>query len=163
MLSQTLQDAINAQINKELYSAYLYLAMSAQFENESWPGFAHWMRLQAHEEQEHAERFYEYMLDQGARVVLQGIEQPPLEFGTALDIFKASYAHEQFITASINAIYQLAEAEKDYATQGMLQWFIKEQVEEEKHASEILAMLERIGDRIHALIALDHQLAGRGK
>lgn len=163
MLSQTLQDAINAQINRELYSAYLYLAMSAHFEHEGWPGFAHWMRLQAHEEQEHAERFYAYLLDRGARVTLQAIAQPPVEFGSPLDIFKASYAHEQFITASINAIYDLAVAEKDYATQVMLQWFVSEQVEEEKHASDILTVLERIGDKIHPLLALDHQLAGRGK
>lgn len=162
MLSQKLQDAINAQINKELYSAYLYQAMSAHFEYENWSGFAHWMRLQAHEEQEHAEKFYEYMLDRGARVVLRGIEQPPTDFGTVLDMFKASYEHEQFITASINGLYELAIAEQDYATQQMLQWFVKEQVEEEKHASGIVAMLERIGDRIHALMALDRQLASRG-
>lgn len=163
MLSQLLQDAINAQINREFYSAYLYLAMSAHFENEGWPGFAHWMRLQAHEEQEHAERFYKYLLERGARVVLQGIEQPPAEFGSPLEVFKASYAHEQFITASINAIYDQAVAEKDYATQIMLQWFVNEQVEEEKHAGDILALLGRIGDKIHALLAVDRQLAGRGR
>ncbi|MDX9956401.1 MAG: ferritin [Anaerolineae bacterium] len=161
MLSQKMQDIINEQIHRELYSAYLYQAMSAHFEFESWGGFAHWMHHQAEEEQEHAERFYKYMLDRGARVILKGIEQPPVEFGSALEIFQAAYEHEQYITASINAIYELAVAEKDYPTQEMLQWFIKEQVEEEKHASENVAMLERIGDRIHALMALDRQLAER--
>jgi len=161
MLSQKLHDAINEQINRELYSAYLYQAMSAHFAFESWGGFAHWMHLQAKEEQAHAERFYEYLLDRGARVTLKAIEQPPVEFGSALDIFKASYEHEQYITASINAIYELAVAEKDYATQQMLLWFVKEQVEEEKHASENVTLLERAGDRIHALMALDHQLAQR--
>jgi len=112
MLSQKLHDAINEQINRELYSAYLYQAMSAHFAFESWGGFAHWMHLQAKEEQEHAERFYEYLLDRGARVTFKAIEQPPVEFGSALDIFKASYEHEQYITASINAIYELAVAEK---------------------------------------------------
>lgn len=163
MLSQALQEALNAQVNREFYSAYLYLAMAMHFENEGWPGFAHWMRLQAHEEQEHAERFYDYLLERNARVMLQAIAQPPLEFGTPLEVFKASYAHEQFITASIHAIYDLAVAEKDYATQAMLQWFVTEQVEEEKHVSDIVTMLERIGDKVHALIALDQQLGTRGK
>ncbi|MBN1260604.1 MAG: ferritin [Anaerolineae bacterium] len=161
MLSKKIQDAINEQINRELYSGYLYLAMSAYCEAENFPGIANWMKVQAEEEQEHAERFYDFVNDRGGRVYLKAIDEPPTDFGTPLDIFQASLEHEQFITSSINELYALALAENDYATQIMLQWFISEQIEEEKNASDIVALLEKVGNNVNGLLMVDRQLAQR--
>jgi ferritin len=161
MLNEKLQAAINDQIRKELYSGYLYLAMSAYCEDEGWSGFAHWMREQAAEEQEHAMRLFDFINERGGRVVLQAIEQPPVEYGSLLELFEAVYEHEQKVTASINQLYEMALDADDYATQVELQWFIEEQVEEEDSASEIVDMLEKIGDHINGLVMLDGKLAGR--
>ncbi|MFN2119808.1 MAG: ferritin, partial [Anaerolineales bacterium] len=137
MISKAMQDAINDQINKELYSSYLYLSMAAYFENKNLPGFAHWMRIQESEEREHAMKFYDFMLDRGATVLLAAIAAPESDWKSALDLFKQVAQHEAAVTASINALYELALKEKDYPAQVMLQWFITEQVEEEKNAAEI--------------------------
>jgi ferritin len=161
MLKENLQAAINDQIQKELYSGYLYLAMSAYCEAEGWSGFAHWMREQAEEEQEHAMRLFHYVNERGGRVILAAIDQPPTEFGTPLEIFEAVYAHEQKVTASIDALYELALEVDDYATQIELQWFITEQVEEEDSAQEIVDLLKKIGDHINGLVMLDQKLAAR--
>ena len=161
MLNKKIEAAINDQIRKELYSGYLYLAMSAHCEDEGWSGFAHWMRQQAEEEQEHAMRFFDFVNERGGRVVLQAIEQPPVEYGSLLELFEAVYEHEQKVTASINQLYEMALGADDYATQVELQWFIEEQVEEEDSASEIVDMLEKIGDHINGLVMLDGKLAGR--
>lgn len=161
MFSQELQDAMNNQINKELYSGYIYLSMAAYFDAINLPGFAHWMRLQALEEQEHALKFYTFMNDRGGRVVLEAIEQPPVEFESAVDVFERTLEHERKVTAMINDLYDLALQEDDYASQVFLQWFITEQVEEEASAAEILETLHMIGDRGHALVMMDRQLGSR--
>lgn len=161
MLSETIQNAINDQIRDEFYAAHLYLAMSAYFEADGLPGCAQWMRVQSEEEREHAMKFFDHVNDCGGRVVLQGIAQPPTDFDSPLEIFKKALEHEQRVTASINNIYALAVKENDYATQVMLNWFVEEQVEEEKSASDIIAVLERAGDSGHAMIMLDRQLAQR--
>ncbi len=161
MLSKTLLDEMNEQIKHELYSAYLYLAMSAQSEAMNLPGFAHWMRLQAQEEVGHAMRFYNFIHDRGGRVVLQAIDQPPVEFASPLAMFEQTLEHEQKVTARIHHIYSLAVQEKDFASQSFLDWFVDEQVEEEKSASQILETLKMIGDKGHALVMLDRELGKR--
>ena len=162
MLSAVLQKALNEQINKEFYSAYLYLAMSAHFEDANLSGFAKWMKLQADEEQEHGMKFYSYLLERGAKVDLTPIAGPVLEGKSNLEIFKQVQAHEAVVTASINALYELALKENDYPTQIMLQWFITEQVEEEKNAADIVAKLDMIQDKGTAVLILDQQLGYRG-
>ena len=161
MLSKKMQDAMNEQINKELYSAYLYLSMSAYCESINLSGFGHWMRAQAGEEQEHAMKLYGFICDRGGRVELQAIDQPPVEFKSAIDVFEQTLRHEEFVTSLINDLYVLAIQEKDYASQIFLQWFVTEQVEEEKGAGEILERLRMIGDKAQGLILMDRQLAAR--
>ena len=161
MISSTLQGAINTQIKHELYSAYLYLSMAAFAEAQSLPGFANWLRKQSVEEVEHALKFYDYLVDRGGRVTLQAIDAPPTEFASPLAVFEETYAHEQKVTALINDLYATALAENDYATQTELQWFITEQVEEEKSASAIVEMLKMAGDRGQALLMVDRYLASR--
>ncbi len=160
-IPQKIQDAINDQIHHELYSAYLYLSMSAHFEAVSLPGFASWMRVQAKEELGHGMKLFSYLNDRGGRVLLQALPAPPTEFGAPLSIFQQAYAHEQEVTASIHRIYGLAAEENDYATQSALTWFVNEQVEEEKTASEIVAQLEMVGDSRTTLLIMDRQLAAR--
>lgn len=155
------QEAINEQIKNELYSAYLYLAMSAHFEEEALTGFASWMRVQAREEVTHGMKLFDYLNDRGGRVELKGIAAPPSSFDSPLAIFRQAYAHEQEVTASIHALYALAAKESDYPTQVALTWFVNEQVEEEKTAAELVAQLELVGDNRPALLVLDRQLAGR--
>ncbi|MGC8786880.1 MAG: ferritin [Anaerolineae bacterium] len=163
MLSKKLQDALNEQIKNELYSGYLYLAMSAYFEANNLPGFARWMRVQAGEEQAHALRFFDFIVERGGRVVLQAIDQPPVEFSSPLAVFEATLEHEKKVTGLINRLYELAVAEKDYPAQVMLQWFINEQTEEEKNAAQIVETLKMIGEKGQALIMLDRELGQRGK
>lgn len=163
MLSKKLQDALNEQIKNELYSGYLYLAMSAYFEANNLPGFARWMRVQAGEEQAHALRFFDFIVERGGRVVLQAIDQPPVEFSSPLAVFEATLEHEKKVTGLINQLYELAVAERDYPAQVMLQWFINEQVEEEKNAAQIVETLKMIGEKGQALIMLDRELGQRGK
>lgn len=161
MLSTILQKAINEQINKEFYSSYLYLAMSAHFEEANLPGFAKWMKMQADEEQEHGMKFYAHLLDRGAKVELAPIAGPVIDGKTNLEIFKQVQAHEEAVTASINALYELALKEKDYPAQIMLQWFITEQVEEEKNVADILAKLDMLKDKGTGVLMLDHELGHR--
>lgn len=161
MLSKKMQDAMNDQIKMELESAYAYLAMAAYCEANNLPGFAHWMQVQFQEELGHAMRFFTFVNDRGGRVVLQAIVQPQVEFQSPADVFQQTLAHEQKVTASINNLYKLAVEEGDYASQAFLQWFVTEQVEEEKSASEVLNALELVGDRGYALIMLDRELGQR--
>jgi ferritin len=161
MFTQKLQDAINEQINAELYSAYLYLAMAADLEDKNLPGFAHWMRLQHDEEQIHAMKLFDFMLDRGGRVVLNAIDAPQGAWDSALAIFENAYAHEQKVTALIHALYKLAVEESDYPTQSLLQWFIDEQVEEEKNASDAVAQLQMTGDFGPGLLMMDREMALR--
>jgi ferritin len=163
MITNAIQTAMNEQINKELFSAYLYLSMAAYFESRNLPGFAHWMRIQAGEEQEHAMKFYDHILERGGQVVLKAIEAPKTDWASPLQVAEEVAAHEAKVTASIYALYELALKEKDYPAQMMLQWFINEQVEEEKNAAELVAHLKLIEERGTAVLMLDHQLAKRGK
>jgi ferritin len=162
MISKTLQDAINEQINKELYSSYLYLSMAAHFEAANLPGFAHWMRVQYQEEVAHAMKFFDFLNDRGGKVVLKAIDQPQTEWKTSLEIFEMVYEHEQLVTGLINKLYELALKEKDYPTQVLLHWYIDEQVEEEKNASVIVDQLKLIEARGTAVLMLDKQLGKRG-
>lgn len=160
-ISATLERAINDQIRKEMYSAYLYLAMSSYMEEKNFSGMAHWLEHQAKEEMEHAMKFYHYIHERNGHIELQAIAQPPVEFGTPLQLFEQVLEHEKGVTASIHALYDLASAEKDYAAQVLLQWFIQEQVEEEANATRIVEMLKMAGEHISVLMMLDHELGKR--
>ncbi len=161
MISPKLQDAINAQINAEYWSAYLYLSMAMHFEAEGQSGVANWFRIQFKEEQAHAEIFINYLNSRGGRVMLQAIDAVPTEWASALDAFEATLAHEEKVTALINGIYAIADAEHDYATKGRLDWFVAEQVEEEETARGMIDRLKLIGDNGLALYTLNKELATR--
>jgi len=161
MLNKTMQDAMNEQINKELFSSYLYLSMAAYFENKNLSGFANWMRIQADEERVHAMKFYDFILDRGGKVTLKGIEAPKTDWGSNLEVAEEVAAHEAMVTESIHALYELALKEKDYPSQVLLQWFITEQVEEESNAAAIVADLKLVEDRGSAMLMLDKQLGER--
>jgi ferritin len=163
MINKVVQDAINDQINKELYSAYLYLSMAAHFEAATLPGFAHWMRFQAQEELGHALKFFDYLNDRSGRVQLKPIAGPQTEWKTPYEVFNQVLEHEQLVTASIHKLYEVAVKDSDYASQVMLQWFINEQVEEEKSAAEIIEQLKRIDAHETAVLFLDHELGERGE
>jgi len=162
MFSKAVQDAMNEQIKNELYSAYLYLAMAAHFEAENFAGFARWMCAQAGEEQEHAMKFFDFINERGGRVVLQALDAPPVDFGSHLSIFEQTLAHEQLVTGMIDNLYALALKENDYASQGFLQWYVKEQVEEEANATKILGQLRMVDGKAQGLLMLDSVLGRRG-
>jgi ferritin len=157
-----MQEAINEQIQAEFYSAYMYLSMSAYFENRNLPGFAKWLRVQFQEEQVHALKLYDYLIERDGVVKLQPIAQPPLEWEGNLEAFQAVLEHEQKVTGLINKLYEVALKQKDYAVQVMLQWFINEQVEEEKNAHDVIEQLLLIDARGTAVLMVDHQLGKRG-
>lgn len=160
-ISQKLIDAINTQINKELYSSYLYLSMAAYFENKNFSGFAHWMFLQSKEENDHAMKFFKYLCERGVKVELKAIDAPKTEWKSPLEVFEEVFAHEQKVSEMIINLLELAKKEVDYATEIFLQWFIKEQVEEEANASVIVDKLKLIGDNINGLFMLDKELGTR--
>ena len=162
MISKMMEEALNKQINEELYSAYLYQAMSAWAESENYKGAAKWMATQAKEELEHAAKIYRFVLERGGKVKLMAIKEPPSEWGSLLEIFEAAYKHEQHITQCINDLYEKALAEKDYPTQVMLQWFIDEQVEEEAQTLEVVEYLRLAGESPNAVFMVDALLARRG-
>jgi len=161
MLSKKLEEAINEQINKELYSGYLYLSMSAYCEAENLPGAANWMRIQAQEELGHAMRLFDHVKARGGRVVLNAIEMPPPVWKSPLGMFEEVLEHERKVTGLINRLYEVALSENDYATQIELQWFITEQVEEEESAGQVVEQLRRVGDQPMGLLMLDGQLGQR--
>ncbi len=161
MISEKMQEALNSQVNKEFYSAYLYLAMSAYCNAIGFPGFSNWMQQQYQEESLHVTKMYNYILSQGGKIHLQQIDEPPTEYGTPLDIFEQTLAHEQFITRCINELMTLAIDEHDYATQTFLQWYVSEQVEEESTVNDILAPLRMVGKEGGGLMMIDQQLAKR--
>jgi ferritin len=161
MLTEKMEKAINGQLNKEMYSAYLYMAMSAYAAERGLKGIGHWFMVQYHEEMVHAMKFYEYLQDQGNSVALGAIEKPEGAFTTALSLYEAALKHEQFITRSINDLVNLAAAESDHATKTFLDWYVTEQVEEEKNAVEIIQTLKMIGDNTAALFLYDKELAAR--
>lgn len=161
MLTNAVQEAINDQIKSELHSAYVYLAMTAYCEALNLHGFAHWMRLQSREEVSHAMKLFDYVNDRGGRVSLQAIAAPPLDFKSPLEMVQEVLQHERKVTAMINTLYEVALKEHDYATQVHLQWFLTEQVEEEKNASEIVERLKMAGTQPAALLLLDRELGAR--
>lgn len=162
-MDKKVYEAMNEQIKHELYSAYFYLAMSAYCETENMPGAASWLRYQAKEEQEHAMKFYDYLLDRGEKVNLMAIDKPPVEFTSLKDVFAKVYEHEQKVTALLNGIYEKALEARDVPSQALLHWYLMEQVEEEKNASTILSMVEKVGSSVGGLYQLDHQLGKRGE
>lgn len=161
MISKKVQDAINEQIKHEISSGYLYLSMSAHCEANNLPGMARWLRVQWEEELSHAMKLFDFVHERGGSVTLQAIDQPPVKFKAPLEIFEQVLAHEQKVTALINRLYEIADKESDYPAQVELQWFIKEQVEEEKNASDIVEQLKMVGSSSSALLMLDKQLGSR--
>jgi len=160
-LSGTIQDALNEHINQEFQSSYLYLSMSAYYESINLPGFAHWMRVQSQEEYGHSMNLFDFVNDRQGRVMLQPISQPTLEFQSPLEVMQQSLGHERQISQLIHRLYEVAVQEEDYPTQVHLQWFITEQVEEEKVASNIVEQLKMIGSKGDALLLLDRELGAR--
>ncbi len=163
MLSKKIEDAFNGQLNAEMFSAYLYLSMSAYFESANMQGMAKWMMVQAKEEHGHAMKFFDFIVDRGGRVKLAAIAAPDTDWASPLAAFEAAYAHEQKVTALIADLVKLAQGEGDAAADVFLQWFVTEQVEEEKSASEIVQKLKMIKEAAPALLMLDAVLGKRGE
>lgn len=161
MLSDKLQAALNDQIRAEYHSGYLYLAMAAYMENLNLDGSAHWMRLQAQEELMHGMKLFDYVIDQGARVKLQTVEAPPVDWDTPLACFEAALAHEKMMTEGINTLANLAIDERDHATNNLMQWYIAEQVEEEATVDDICAKLRLVGKDGAGLFMIDRELKQR--
>ena len=161
MLSKTLEDALNEQVNKEYYSAFLYLSMASHFESINMLGMASWMRMQYEEEVMHAMKIFDMIIDMEGKAVLKQIDSPPTEFDSVIGVFEQTLEHERNVTKMINGIYALAQKENNYAVQSALQWFIDEQVEEEKSVLEIVNQLKMIGDETTPLLMLDSKLGSR--
>ena len=161
MISEKMNKAINEQINKELYSAYLYVGMAAYAASLSLNGVANWFKVQAGEEIQHATKFMKYITEQGGKIVLKAIDAPPQKFTSVAGLFDITLAHEKVVTASINSLVALAKKEDDAATGIFLQWYVTEQVEEEANPTEILQKLEIGGKTGSSLLILDGILAQR--
>ncbi|MCO5382215.1 MAG: ferritin [Methanosarcina barkeri] len=161
MLNEKVEEALNEQINREMYSSYLYLAMSAYSSSVGLPGFAHWFRVQVEEENIHAMKLFDYINNQDGRVRLKEIKEPPMEFGTPMKMFQQTLKHEQFITRSIHELVGLTLVEKDEKTASFLQWYVEEQVEEEENDKEIIAKLKGFEENKNTLTEIDAELAKR--
>jgi ferritin len=161
VLSKKLNEALNKQINEELYSFYIYLAMAAHLEELSLDGCAHWMRMQAQEEYLHGMKIFDYMVERGGSIELLAIAQPPKTWDSPKAVFEASLEHEKYMTSNINALAELSMAEKDYATNNLMQWYITEQVEEEAQVEDILNKLALMGDTGPGLFMMDRELLSR--
>ncbi len=161
MLSKTMQDALNDQINAEYYSSYLYLSMAAWADSANLKGFANWFRVQVQEEMVHVMKFFQYVLDRRGVVKLAAIAGPPTQWASPLAAFEATLAHEQHVTGRINKLAELAIKENDHASHALLEWFVTEQVEEEATADLILQQLKLAGDAPAALFLLDRELGAR--
>ncbi len=159
MLKKNVLKALNDQINAEFYSAYMYLGMSAWCEDRNLPGFAEWMRKQFGEEQKHALKIFDYVLEQDAQVVLAAIEKPAAAYRTLQEVWEKTHAHEQHVTSLIHRLYALAEKERDFATKGLMQWYVTEQVEEERQARAILEQVKMVGTNSSAVFFLDRHVA----
>ena len=157
-----MQKTLNDQIRREFNASYLYLSMAAYFAEKNLSGFARWMRMQAQEEAKHAMKIFDFVEDRGGRVTLDGIDRPLPDFPSPLAVFEHARDHEAQVSAGIHQLYEAAAAEKDWATQAMLQWFITEQVEEEKTSTQIVDTLKMIGDNASGLYMLDKELGRRG-
>lgn len=161
MQSKKVEKAINEQINEELYSAYLYLAMAAEADRMGLPGFVNWFKLQYNEELAHADRFFTYLLERDGGVELEAIGKPELGEETALTLFQKALAHEQHITQSIFKLKDLARSESDHATDVFLEWFVNEQVEEEASTRAVIDQLKMVDGNPNGLFMIDRELAGR--
>jgi len=161
MISKTLQDAFNKQLNAETFSAYLYWSMSAYFESKNLAGAATWMRAQAQEEMAHAVKFYDYLNERGGRVILAAIDPPETKWDSPLAVFEAVYRHEQKVTGMINNLVNLASQEGDHASGVFLQWFVTEQVQEEATANEVIGKLKLMAGAPGALFMMDRELGQR--
>lgn len=161
MMTDKMTKALNDQINAEMYSAYLYLAMSSYFSSINLDGMATWMRVQAQEEMFHGMKIYDFVNERGGRAVMQAIDQPPAEWVSALAVFENALAHEQKVTSLINNLVDLSMAERDHATTIFLQWFVTEQVEEEATATGVVNKLKMVGHDASSLFALDQELGQR--
>ena len=162
MLKSSVEKALNDQLNAEMYSSYLYMAMAAYFESINLSGFAHWMTIQGGEEMDHARRFYSFIFQRDGRVKLAVIDEPPFEWKSPLDAFEAAYKHEIKVSSLIHKIVDLARKENDHATENFLGWFVAEQVEEESSALEIVNQLKMIKGSMNGLYMLNAQLGKRG-
>ena len=161
MIGTRMQAALNEQITQELFASQVYLSMCAHFESEGLPGFAQWMRAQAEEEREHALRIFDFVHDREGKISLGPIEAPPSEFGSPLEVFEAALSHERKVSGMIGDLYRLSMSEADYPAQVMLQWFVNEQVEEEKTISDIVDRLRLAGDDKSALLMMETELGQR--
>ena len=161
MIPQEVEKALAAQINQELTAAYTYLAMGAWFDRESLDGFAHWMQMQYQEETAHGMRLFRYLLDRGGKLELEGIAKPRTEYGSTREVFESALAQERENTRSINELYELAGNLNDFATKSHLQWFLDEQVEEEKSIEDVLAILDKVGNDPSALLYLNDKMGAR--
>ncbi len=160
-ISKKMQDAINVQMKNEYDNAFLYLSIASWFEQKSLKGFAHWNFVQYQEEQEHALKFYNYLLERQGEAIVDAVAKPQKDWNSVIDVFKDILAKEKETTENIYKLYEIALEEKDYTTQGFLKWYLDEQVEEEDNASTILEKLEMIGDSKSALVLLDKELGER--
>lgn len=161
MTSKNMIDALNKQVNAELYSAYLYLSMSAYYEHVGLRGFAHWMRLQAQEELNHAMRFYNFINDRDGQVIPAAIDQPPHEWESPLQAFEEALAHEKKVSRLIYDLVDIAISERDHSANTFLQWFVNEQVEEEATAKEIIDKIKMVHKDQSGLFLIDQELASR--
>ncbi len=161
MLSKKMQDALNEQINAEIWSAYLYLSMSAYFEDQNLPGFANWMKTQWQEEISHSIKMFDYINERGGRVLLKPIAEVKTEWNNAIEVFTETLEHERLVSSLINKLVDIAISESDHATNNMLQWFVAEQVEEEATAESLLEQLKMIDGFGHGMLMLDRELAQR--
>jgi ferritin len=161
MLKPNLLAALNQQINEEYYSSYIYQAMVAYFEDNHLDGCAHWMRLQAQEEHDHALKIFDYVISRGGRVVLAAVQAPPKEWPSPQAAFEAALAHEKLMTANINKLADLAQSEKDHATNNLMQWYVTEQVEEEANVDDIVNKLKMVGGDGAGLFLMDRELKSR--
>jgi len=157
-----MQKALNDQIKREFGASYLYLSMAAYFAEKNLSGFARWMRFQSIEEGKHAMKIFDFVEDRGGRVTLEAIDRPPPDFPSPVAVFELARDHEAQVSAGIHQLYELAAAEKDWATHAMLQWFITEQVEEEKTSIQIVDTLRMVGDNTSGLYMFDKELGRRG-
>ncbi len=161
MINEKLEKAFNVQINKEFYSEYLYLSMQAYFERLNLKGFVNWMSVQVQEERAHAMGMFDYLNQRGGAVALEAIEKPQTDWKSPLDVFENVLKHEEYVTSTINELMDVAEEVKDRAAMSFLNWYLKEQVEEEDNVGNVLATLRLIGDDKKALLMLDKDLAAR--
>lgn len=160
-LKNSIEKALNRQVNQEMAAAYAYLAASAWFESENLSGFSHWMEMQRQEELGHAQRLIEYLHDRGGKLELEAVAKPKSDFETIMAVFQEALTNEENNTRSIHDLYQLSVDEKDYATQSFLKWFIDEQVEEESTMHDMIGLLEHAGDDRSALLVLNEQVGKR--